>query len=480
MTACLSRILLPMLFFVQLVRAQNEPARQNEPVPPVNEQRRVLVLTDIENEPDDAQSMVRFLTYSNQWKVEGLIATTSVHQKEETAAWRIREIVDAYGEVRENLLLHEPGYPETDYLRSIIKEGYPGFGMSAVGAGKDSEGSDWIIEVVDREDERPVWVTVWGGANCLAQALWKVKMTRSPQELKEFVSRLRVYTVSDQDDTGPWLRETFPELFYIASPGYHAAGAYHYATWTGISGDRFHGRFAGADFSIVDNPWLDENVRQGHGPLGAQYPQTEFLMEGDTPTFMFLIENGLNAPEHPDYGGWGGRYEYYTPRMQKWFYQPETRPFWTNAMDEVQGIDGRFYTGNKATIWRWREAYQHDFAARMDWCVSSYEEANHPPQAALGHSSNITVKSGAEVQLSAAGSTDPDGDELTYRWIYYHEAGSYAFKDPIELRGGDRKEVSFTAPQVSSPKTIHVVLAVSDNGKPALTRYQRVIVSVIP
>ena len=43
---------------------------------------RVIVLTDIENEPDDAMSLVRFLTYSNQWEVEALVATTSVHQKD--------------------------------------------------------------------------------------------------------------------------------------------------------------------------------------------------------------------------------------------------------------------------------------------------------------------------------------------------------------------------------------------------------------
>lgn len=452
-----------------------------------SQKRRVLVLTDIENEPDDAQSMVRFLTYSNQWQVEGLIATTSVHQKDHTAAWRIREIVGAYGKVRENLLLHEKGYPETAYLMSVIKEGYPGFGLSAVGPGKDSEGSDWIISVVDREDSRPVWIPVWGGANCLAQALWKVKMTRSPEEVKKFVAKLRVYTISDQDDTGPWIRKNFPGLFYIASPGYHAAGAYHYATWTGISGDRFHGRFSGADFSLVDNPWLDENIRTGHGPLGAEHPHTEFLMEGDTPSFLFLVENGLSAPEHPDYGSWGGRYEFYTPRTRKWFYEPETRPFWTDAEDEVLGVDGRFHTSNKATIWRWRTAYQHDFAARMDWCVKSFDEANHPPRARLGHPNELRVKSGETVHLSAAGSSDPDGDALSCEWIYYPEAGTYASKDLIKITAGggetgsaNGETASFTAPRVSAPATIHVILAVTDNGSPALTRYRRVIVVVFP
>ena len=344
---------------------------------------RVLVLTDIENEPDDAMSMVRFLTYSNQWDVEGLVATTSVHQKDKIAAWRIREIVEAYGKVRDNLEKHEPGYPTAAHLLSVIREGRPAYGMAAVGEGMDSPGSDLIIQVVDRDDPRPVWVPVWGGPNCLAQALWKVRTTRSAEAVERFVSKLRVYTISDQDDSGPWIRKTFPDLFYIASPGMHAGGAYHHATWSGISGDNFHGRFGGADFSIVDNPWLDQNIRS-KGPLGAQHPRTTFLMEGDTPSFLYLVNNGLGDPEHPDWGSWGGRYELYTPRTRKWFYEPETRPFWSDTEDEVLGVDGNWHTSNKATIWRWRSAYQNDFAARMDWTIKPYAEANHPPVAKLG------------------------------------------------------------------------------------------------
>lgn len=250
------------------------------------EKRRVLVLTDIENEPDDTESMVRFLVYSNQWDIEGIIATTSVHQRERVAPESIRKIVNAYDKVRSNLLLHEKGFPETSYLLSIIKSGLPKFGMEGIGEGKDSEGSEWIIRQADKTDPRPLWLPVWGGANCLAQALWKVKMTRTPDEVAKFVAKLRVYTISDQDDTGPWIRKNFPQLFYIASPGFHANGAYHYSTWTGISGDKFHGRFSGGNFSIVDNPWLEQHIRKNHGPLGEEYPAVKFLMEGDTPTFL--------------------------------------------------------------------------------------------------------------------------------------------------------------------------------------------------
>src|SRR5262245_5798329 len=112
---------------------------------------RVIVLTDIENEPDDAMSMVRFLTYCNQWDVEGLIATTSVHLKDKTAAWRIREIVEAYGQVRSNLLVHEAGYPTTNHLLSVLKEGPPAYGMMAVGEGHDSPGSELIISAADKD-----------------------------------------------------------------------------------------------------------------------------------------------------------------------------------------------------------------------------------------------------------------------------------------------------------------------------------------
>jgi hypothetical protein len=461
------------LLLVFLLHGKSLFAQENLP------KLRVLVLTDIENEPDDAMSMVRFMSYSNQWDIEGLLATTSTHQRNKTAAWRIRQIISAYGKVRNNLLLHEKGYPDTTYLHSIVKEGLPKYGMTAVGQGMDSEGSEWIIKVMDKKDERPVWIPIWGGANCLAQALWKLKMTRTPEEVAYITKKIRVYTISDQDDTGPWIRKNFPNVFYIISPGHYERGGYHYATWTGISGDKMN-NFGGADFSIVDNQWLDDNIRKNHGALGAEHPHTEFLMEGDTPSFLNLINNGLSNPEHPDWGGWGGRYELYTPRTRKWFYEPETRPIWTDAEDEVIGIDGKNYISNKATIWRWRQAYQHDFAARMDWCIKPYSEANHPPVATLKHSNMLSVKSGDTVPLSAEGSKDPDGNALTYQWQYYREVGTFDSTRPIEIKDNSSKNASFVAPTVKTPETLHIILVVTDNGVPALTRYQRVIVTVFP
>jgi hypothetical protein len=474
--------LFPRFLFILMVAALY--------LPPVAaaEKPRVCVLTDIENEPDDAMSMVRFLTYANQFDIEGLVATTSIHQKNRVAPQRIRRIVEAYGRVRDNLELHEPGFPTGEFLLERVSEGLPVYGMEGVGEGKDSPGSELLMRAIDRADPRPLWITVWGGPNVLAQALWKARTTRTPEGLARAIAKLRVYSISDQDESGPWLRQNFPDLDYIVSPGFIAGGAYHHATWSGISGDNFSGRFAGGDFSVVTNEWLDQNIRR-KGPLGAEYPRWEYLMEGDSPSFLNLIANGLNDPAHPDWGGWGGRYELYTPRMQKWFFQPETRPIWTDARDEVMGADGKWHTTNHATIWRWRVAFQNDFAARMDWTIRPFAQANHPPVLALRHPAEINVKSGQRVDLNAEGTTDPDGDALSYEWFYYGEPGTLAMSDsrtgrPLDIRNFDQPKAWFTSPTTratpSSTGTMHIILSVTDHGAPRLTRYRRVIVTVTP
>lgn len=445
------------------------------------EKPRLVVLTDIGGDPDDRMSMVRLMTYANQIDIEGLIATRNSRG---LFPQQIEAVVRAYGEVRDNLERHEPGYPNAQNLLDRIAVGRAEGGMRGVGENKNSTGADLLIQVVDRDDPRPVWVSVWGGPDVLAQALFKVRATRSPQALARFVAKLRVYAISDQDDSGPWIRTEFPDLFYIVSPG----GNFHQSTWIGIGGDNFHGRFGGADYSLVTNEWLDRNVR-AKGALGAVYPHWEFMMEGDTPAFLNLIDNGLSEPERPDWGGWGGRYELYTPRREKWFFAPETRPIWTNVMDEVFGHDGHWHTTNHATIWRWREAYQNDFAARMDWTVKSYEEANHPPVARLDHPSFITARPGERVDLSATASSDPDGDALSYKWFVYEEAGTRGMmssrdgvKLPVQNDDQARAWLTVKTDRVNAPGTgtIHVILAVTDHGAPRLTRYQRVVIDVVP
>lgn len=443
---------------------------------PAAEKPRLIVLTDISNEPDDEESLVRLLVYSNEFDLEGIVATTSVWLKNRVRPDLIRQAVEAYGKVRSNLLLHAPGFPDASTLLARIKTGSAEFGMTGVGEGKSTEGSRHIIEVLDRPDPRPVWVAVWGGANTLAQALWDVKYSRSPEELARFVSKLRVYTISDQDNAGRWLRITFPDLFYIVSPSSVDSREYYLATWTGISGDRHYKNGPMEHFDLVDNPWLTRHVIEGHGPLGALYPKLAYIMEGDTPSFLNLIANGLASDVDPTYGGWGGRYE-----LRQSY--GETRPIYTNSRDTVTTSSGATVTSNQATIWRWRQAFQHDFAVRMDWCVRPREGANHNPVAVINGKGGkdvveITAKAGEVIRLSAAGSSDPDGHRISYRWFQYREAGTAPVD--IALEGAQTEAVSFQAPAVKAPGTVHVILELCDSGEPALFSYRRAIVRVQP
>jgi hypothetical protein len=463
-----------------------QQARQYESV----KNHRVIVLTDIEADPDDTQSLVRLLLYSNVIDIKGLVATTSCWHKNRVNPESIEKVIKSYGKVQPNLIKHEIGFPSAEELLMLVKQGLPKYGMLGVGEGKDSEGSQWIIKELEKKDDRPLWISVWGGVNTLAQALYKIKNTRSGEEAKRLTRKLRVYTISDQDDSGIWIRNNFPDLFYIVSPG----DDYGSATWSSIN------TFVpGINNNEISNSWIAQNIQQGHGSLGSSYPDVAWGMEGDTPSFLSLIPNGLNEPEHPEWGSWGGRYELYKPEFVEERegsagsgvpYEPETREIWTDADDKytpyIHSEYGRTvrkdtvtFTGNKVNLWRWRDDIQNDFAARMDWCIKSYEEANHPPIPVLGHLEQITVKSGEGFGLNAFESYDPDGDNISFLWFHYPEAGSY--KKLIKVDGAENAHGAWVrAPEVKKKETAHFILKVTDKGEPPLSRYKRVIVSIVP
>lgn len=434
---------------------------------------RLIVLTDIGNEPDDSESLVRLLLYSNEIDIEGLIAATSRHLPNGVHPEMIEERVAAYRSVTTNLKSHDAHYPDADQIQRIIRSGSPVYGMEGVGEGKDTPGSRLIIETVDRSDVRPLWIAVWGGAADLAQALWTVRDTRSPHELARFVAKLRVYSISDQDDAGPWARAYFPSLFWIAS--IHGFTQYSLGTWSGISSQQ-----PGADSASVSKGWLDANIR-GKGPLGAVYPLPSYIMEGDTPSFLHLLPNGLGAPERPDWGGWGGRYDKLSNGLG----------LWTTTIDTMRGIDGKIYSSPQATIWRWRSAFQNDFAARMLWSITPrFSLANHAPSARLNGKNGIEPVEirtcpGVKVSLSAKGSRDADGNTVSFRWWQYREA-SGLFAPSAELSADTGEEISVTVggtarvDQFTPPRSypIHIILEVKDNGVPELTSYHRAIISV--
>lgn len=457
-------------------------------VPP-RDRVRLVVLTDIEADPDDSQSLVRLLLYANDIDIQGLVATTSVHMKDECHPASITRLIDRYAQVLPRLREHDRAYPDAARLRAVVRQGQPAYGMAAVGAGRDTAGSDLIVQALRRQDDpRPLWVAVWGGANTLAQALWRLAAESPPAELQRLTGRLRVHAISDQDDSGAWIRQRFPHLFYIVSPG-----GYGNATWTGI-----HQVVPGVDNSRISNAWLAQNIQQGHGPLGAAYPDVAYGMEGDTPSFLGLIPNGLNAPEHPDWGGWGGRYRHDTPRLED--IDPtgftggvpvtaETRPIWTNAVDRYQPaqtpahgrslkIGEASFEGPQVTLWRWRDDFQNDFAARIAWTTQPRAKANHAPVPVLDGPAEFNRAGGSWVTLDARASHDPDGDSLSFLWRVYPEAGS--LKVPVDLGTENLSRIRFRLPSVSQAETLHLILRVTDKGQPALSRYQRVIIHLTP
>jgi hypothetical protein len=473
---------------------------------------RVIVLTDIANEPDDQMSMVRFLLYSNQWDVEGLVAGTSTWMKTRVRPDVILSVLEAYAKVQPNLLKHAPGFPSVESLRAVVKAGQAGYGMAAVGEGKATTGSDLVLRAAAKSDPRPLWVIAWGGTNTLAQALVDARRTLPPAQVDAMVSRLRVYAISDQDDAGPWMRREFPALRWIGMPSTQNGEEYYLATWTGISGDRFYRNGDGADFSTFTDEWVNANVRS-KGPLGALYPHPCCIHEGDTPTFLGLVDNGLAGAMSPAFGSWGGRYVWRQPRA-------EPHPFWTQggdsfpgndtSRDTVAGTDGQEHTSDQATIWRWRTAFQHDFAARLDWSLKAPGEANHNPTVVVNgrrgtEPLEIEAAVGERIVLDAAGTSDPDGNALRLSWMYYPEAGMGIPDLPLRARRGSPTGVApgqggipsspaggppqpaprVTIENASASKAIvvptvagiaHVILIVEDQGSPSLTSYRRVIV----
>ncbi|MHC4177762.1 MAG: DUF1593 domain-containing protein, partial [Planctomycetota bacterium] len=394
---------------------------------------RIVVMTDIGGDPDDRQSMVRFLLYGCDFDVEGLCTGFGHGHYKVTRPELIRAAVDAYGKVLPNLRKHRSDYPSHGQLLSLIKDGHNG-DPHRVGPGMDSEASDWIIKVLDRDDPRPVWFSIWGGPRELAQAIWKVSQTRSPAELAELKRRIRVHSIADQDRTAGWVKKNHPDVFWI------------------YSNRLFRGIWKEGDQAIVSPGWLKKHVLQGHGPLGPLYPPKasgkDGVKEGDTPSFFYVLPIGLSDPEHPEWGNWGGRFR---PSG----YATEFIP----AEDIMQGARDPLYS-----IHRWRTAYQNAFEARMDWCVKPYAKANHEPTAVCNGDRGLRVLQietdpGARAKLSAAGSSDPDGNKLKYKWWVYREAGSYWADAPI--RGADKVEAVVTVPKEASGRTIHVVLEVT-------------------
>jgi hypothetical protein len=415
---------------------------------------RVIITTDGELEGNT--SFLHYLIYANEFETLGLVTGNSFLQQDGgSARYFFLNAINAYSQVFQNLQKHGSGWPAPDKLRQLVKNGnLVHAGMNAVGEGKDTPGSDMIADALLQQDSRPIWILAWGGTDDTAQALYKISK-RYPDDLDRVIRKIRIFAVSFQDtqadsmssansnDSAWWLLRTFPGIFIIQSRQYMAI-------------NRQHGPHPYSNDVVFSSYWLNEYIRQKHGPLGALYPQASFA-EGDALSFLYLLNPELGNPEDPSQGGWGGRYRRST----------EYQGLWVDASDDNDVWK---------PVWRWIPQLAWDYAARMDYCLNDFHEVNHRPVVVLDtDGSTIEALPGQKLQISASGTTDPDNNNLKYTWWHYMAAGTV--NQYVVINNNYTPDVDFIVP-TEPGKTMHLILEVSDDGNPKLASYRRLIIKI--
>lgn len=460
----------------------------------ISERTRVIVTTD--GEIDDECSLVRFLLYANEWDIEGIITSSSQYHwhghKWAGDDW-MNPVMNAYSQVYSNLKKHDNNYPSPEYLSERVFLG----NVEAEGEmDKETPGSAHIVKVLlDESDHRPVWIQAWGGTNTLARSLKTIE-EQYPDKMEYVASKLRFFFIWEQDDTyQKYIRPHWGKynILTIISDQFIAL-FYHWKKYLPTLEQHY-----------LAGDWMKKNIIESHGPLCTAYKahdNGDFRSEGDSPAFMYTIATGLENLERPDWGGWGGRYV--KVRENTWldpipegveYNYPEGRWYGLSAWGRVrlqQNLkNDSLLTAYLKPIWRWIEPFQNDFAARADWCVLSYKEANHPPVVKVDCSSEstskakvmqgtvleLTAKPGTKLELTAKASYDPDGDALSFRWWQYIEAGSYKSEIDI-IHNTSPTAICLIPHDAKKGDTIHLICEVTDCGIPQLTRYKRIVLQI--
>lgn len=440
---------------------------------------RVIVMTD--GEVDDRCSMVHFLLYANDMQVDAIIQSNSGFQRKgwSSEPW-IEEQLAAYEQLYPNLVVHDPDYPTADALRRVVFVGDEdpahipeGVNFKTLLPGHevlidptlwpDTPGSERIVEVLLEEDPRPVFIQCWGGGNTAAKAFQKLKAAY-PEEYERAIRKAVLYCIWYQDAAGNYIEQHHPGATILLS--HHFSGSWDYGTLT--NSDNF----------------ISQYLQNGKNPLGKFYTQP-YISEGDTPAFLYAIDNGMRSFEHPTYGGWGGR-----------FYP-------------VEGFENVYRDVSLGSLREWIEPALRDFQARLEWSMTPiYEEGNHAPVIEVEEGVDRVVKSGERVTLRVRiYDNDPRDVEgawrirghmwqqkgRTYEWLASNPeqrieeyrtdwsqmtAGSYPGYVDLQFEGKD--QVSFTAPEVDTPQTIHILLEAYDMALPRMTSYARYIITVKP
>ena len=436
---------------------------------------RLVVCTDIapaDVEPDDMESMVHLMVYADMFEIEALITSVGWNCDPYPKEWAqyLYRVIDAYEKDVTNLmrrsnqkkflsLKKENGrqrigyWPSADYIRNRAVMGSERGGVKVIGEGNDSPGSDLIIRLADEDDPRPIYVAAWGGANTLAQAIWRVKQTRSAEELKKFVRKFRIYTITDQDmqynmrmdraySSHQWLRREFKDdLQFIWDEG----------TWQ-------------EQCELGKQNWTQhQNNIQTRGTLGKEYPDYKWGVEGDTPSFLYVLPNGLNDPEDPSQAGWAGYHQY-------GICPDSLTTAWTSWQEPTRHIS----VGYKQ---RFYPVELNDFMARMQWADKG-EGHRNPIVVVNGHKGLFPLllhaKAGESLRLDASRSADPDGHAVKFHWWQQLEIGT----SQLTIDDAEDAVANVHIPADAAGQTLHLICEVSDQGPFNLVGYQRVIIVI--
>lgn len=493
-----------------LVACQPQTETQTEAVPESSSSKpRTIVTTD--GEIDDVDSFIRMLLYANEFQIEGLIYSSSMwHYKGDGKGtlftsememtkrmygaipdlrWPGTEwmnpLLDAYGEVYPKLSQHAD-FPTADHLRSLVRVGNIDFeGEMKL----DTEGSDFIKAKLLDEEMEPLYLQVWGGTNTIARALKAIedqyKGTSDWESVYEkVVNKAIIYAILDQDATyRKYIAPNWPDLKIFYNSNQFWCFAYpwkravpeeqHYLFEGGFMGEEIinnHGPLLKQYYSYGDGQKQEGDDEHIHGdPTKLENAQWgtfdiyDFISEGDSPAFLHLINVGLDNLDHPEWGGWGGRLVQSAEQPNRWEDGQEVLDFnpFTDTLDATYPQI------------RWVKAIQEDFAARADWCIMDYEDANHPPFVTAFGANTLAFKAGDVFTLEIQ-SSDPDGDKLSTTFWIYKEVGTYAGNATL-TPNGNQVEVKLDQNSIGQ---LHVIAEVSDEADHPMTRYVRFVVEV--
>ena len=443
--------------FVGVVHANNLHTNDHQD----HQKLKVLIETDMGGDKDDQASFVRWLLYTCEWDVKGIVFDRADDQfQRDPAAGNpsnalatmemAYDYLDAYTKVHDTLLKNNPDYPTAAYLKSV----------SVHGTNDSNAGRDLIIKAIDKTTmDAPIWYSNWGSnsgtRSNLRRALDYIQENRTDAEYKAFIAKLRIVTLDGQNTTRQGHQKNIP--FHV-EVGFPQLG-------DDIEG-RWYRRFN--DITATANGFdVNEDVLNNHGPLGKLYTGQK---EGDSWSFIYLIPTGLSDPNQPTWGGWAGRYGVRDGGSDV----PHRAPFyWANQEDTWNGSTNRDNCAQRFAV-----ALQNDFKARMDWCVLPFDRTNHPPVVFLQNDETtqvltMDVEPGEKITLAAT-AIDPDENPMAFTWWVYPEAGTYSGQ--IVLENSDTNSINLIVPKDAAGTSIHLICEVTDSGIPALTRYRRAVI----